>query len=80
MPLKVPYVLVDVDYLGAVLFDLSHVVFNCSSELRVLLLNNDFILFELSLDMSEELLEVLSIVHDQFVDDRLVQLYTWELI
>lgn len=80
MPLEIPHVLVDVDYLGALLVDLIQEALDYLRELGVLLLDDHVILLVLAANVREELLEVLRVVHDQLVDNRLVQVDARELV
>ena len=80
MPLEIPHVLVDVDYLGALLVDLIQEALDYLRELGVLLLYDHVVLLVLAANVREELLEVLRVVHDQLVDDRLVEVDARELV
>ena len=80
MPLEIPHVLVDVDYLCALLVNLIQEALDYLRELRVLLLDHHLTLLLLAAYVREELLEVLRIVHDQLVDDRLVEVDARELV
>ena len=80
MPLEIPHVLVDVDDLGTFLVDLIQEALDDLRELGVLLLDYHLTLLVLTTYVREELLEVLRIVHDQLVDDRLVQVDARELV
>jgi len=80
MPLEIPHVLVDVDYLGALLVDLIKEALDYLRELGVLLLDDHVILLVLAANVREELLEVLRVVHDQLVYDRLVEVDARELV
>lgn len=80
MPLEIPHVLVDVDYLGALLVDLIQEALDYLRELGVLLLDHHVILLVLAANVREELLEVLRVIHDQLVDDRLVEVDARELV
>ena len=80
VPLEIPHVLVDVDYLGALLVDLIQEALDYLRELGVLLLDDHVILLVLAANVREELLEVLRVIHYQLVDDRLVEVDARELI
>jgi len=80
MPLEIPHVLVDVDYLGTFLVDLIQEALDDLRELGVLLLDDHLTLLVLAAYVREELLEVLRIVHDQLVDDRFVEVDARELV
>lgn len=80
VPLEIPHVLVDVDYLGALLVDLIQEALDYLRELGVLLLDDHVILLVLAANVREELLEVLRVIHDQLVDDRLVEVDARELV
>ena len=80
MSLEIPHILIDVDNLGTFLVDLIQEALDYLRELRVLLLDDNMILLVLAAYVREELLEVLGIIHDQLVNDRLVEVDARELI
>ena len=80
MPLEVPHVLVDIDYLGALLVYLVEETLDQLGELRGLVLDHRVVLLVLAPDVREELLEVLGIVHYQLVYDCFVKVDAGKLI
>ena len=80
MSLEIPHVLVNVDYLSTFLVNLIQEALDDLRELRVLLLDYHLTLLVLATYVREELLEVLRIIHDQLVDDRLVEVDARELV
>ena len=80
MSLKVSHVLINVDYLSTVLLNQSHEALNQLGEFRMLFLNSRLILLILAPYVSEKLLQVLRIIHDQLVDNCFVKIDTWKFI
>lgn len=70
---QIAHVLINVNDLGVVLLNLRHEALNQFSEFRIDFPDGLFVTLEVLLDVSEELLEVLRVVHDQLADDGLVQ-------
>lgn len=73
MLLEVLHVLIDVDDLGVVLVDLLHEAFDELGKLGVSLVDGSLLALALATDVCKELFEVLGVVHDELVDDRLVK-------
>jgi hypothetical protein len=80
MALQVFHVLVNVNYFLFVLVNLAHEGLNRLGKLRIIFLDNRFILLVVLLDVSEELLEVKFVIQDKLVDYCLVELIAWELV
>lgn len=80
MSLEIPHVLIDVDDLCAFLVNLIQEALDDLRELRVFILDYHLILLVLAAYVRKELLEVLGVIHDQLVDDRLVEVDARELV
>ena len=80
MPLEISHVLVNVDDLGALLIDLIQKALDDLSEFGVLFLDHSLILLVLRPDVGEELLEMLRVIHDELVNDGLVEVAAGELV
>lgn len=80
MALEVPHVLIDIDSFLAVLLELVQETFDNLSELGEILLDESLILLVLTFDVDKELFEMVRIIHDQLIDDSLVEINTRELV
>jgi len=72
MSFEVLHVLINIDDLRIILLNLGHEAFNKFRKLWVLFPYYCFIMFILTSNVSEELLEMLRVVHDKLVYDSFV--------
>lgn len=75
MLFQVLHVLIDIDDLGVVRVHLLHEAINDLGEFRMLFIDSSFFSLKLAADVREELLEVLRVIHDEFVDDGFVEVH-----
>jgi len=54
---------------------LLHKAINDFGEFRMLFIDRSFFSLKLAADVSKELLEVLRVIHDEFVDDGFVEVH-----
>lgn len=80
MALEVSHILVNIDRFLAVLFKLLHETFDNLCELGEVLLDESLILLVLTFYVNKELLEVMWIIHNQLIDDSLMEIDTRELV
>lgn len=80
MALEVSHILVNIDRFLAVLFKLLQETFDNLCELGEVLLDESLILLVLTFYVNKELLEVMRIIHNQLIDDSLMEIDTRELV
>ena len=80
MTLEVSHVLVNVDSFEAVLLKLSQETLYDLGELGKIFLDISLILLVLPLNVNKELLEMVRIIHDQLVNNGLMEVNTRKLI
>ncbi len=80
MALEVSHILVNIDRFLAILFKLLQETFNNLCKLREVLFDESLILLVLTFYVNKELLEVMRIIHNQLIDDSLMEIDTRELV
>jgi hypothetical protein len=75
MLFQVLHVLINVDNLGVVRVHLLHEAINDFCELRVFFIDSCLLSLKLPADVCEELLKMLRVIHNEFVNNGLVQIH-----